>query len=132
MIQTVAKAIAGRTDLPDVRPGKHEIWLTFIRRIGPSEERVVPGQKRVLSVSTGRELLYAVAREVVLAVFGDVVQVVKDLPNLKVRLLDRRADVHLPGAPPLDQAGQIWLKVTVRRYEPGLLERLFGERTNAG
>jgi|GEM_PF-1932716 len=132
MIQTVAKAIAGRTDLPDVRPGKHEIWLTFIRRIGPSEERVVPGQKRVLSVSTGRELLYAVAREVVLTVFGDVVQVVKDLPNLKVRLLDRRADVHLPGAPPLDQAGQIWLKVTVRRYEPGLLERLFGERTNAG
>jgi len=83
-------------------------------------------------VSTGRELLYAVAREVVLTVFGDVVQVVKDLPNLKVRLLDRRADVHLPGAPPLDQAGQIWLKVTVRRYEPGLLERLFGERTNAG
>lgn len=119
-------------DLPEVRPGKHEIWLTFIRRIGPSEERVVPGRKRVLSVTTGRELLYAVAREVVLTVFGDEAQVVTDLPNLKLRLLDHRADVHLPGAPPLDQAGQIWLKVSVRRYEPGLLERIFGERTEAG
>ncbi|MBP2018573.1 hypothetical protein J2Z79_001988 [Symbiobacterium terraclitae] len=131
MIRTVAKAIASRIDLPEVRPGKHEIWLTFIRRTGPSDERVLPGRKRVLSVTTGPELLYAVAREVVLTVFGDEVQVVKDLPNLKIRLLDHRADVHLPGAPPLDQAGQIWLRVTVRRYEPGLLERIFGERTEA-
>jgi len=122
----VAAAIAAQIGEPVIRPGKHELWLTYVRRRPEGEERVLPGRKLVLTAATGKELLYAVAREVVLTVFGDLVRVVDDLPNLTVWLLDRRGEVHLPGAPPPEAAEQIWLRVTVRRFEPGLWERLFG------
>lgn len=128
----MAAAIVTETGIPKVRPGRHEIWLTFVRRDGSTEERVMPGRKVVRSVVTGHELVHAVAEAIVLTVFGELVQVVKELPNLRLRLLERRAQVHLPGAPPLEQDGQIWLKVTVRRSEPGLLERLFRLRADAG
>lgn len=132
LIRKVAAAIVTETGIPKVRPGRHEIWLTFVRRDGSTEERVMPGRKVVHSVVTGHELVHAVAEAIVLTVFGELVQVVKELPNLRLRLLERRAQVHLPGAPPLEQDGQIWLKVTVRRSEPGLLERLFRLRADAG
>lgn len=127
----MAAAIVTEVGIPKVRPGRHEIWLTFVRRTGLTEERVMPGYKVVRSVVNGRELLDAVAEAIVLAVFGELAQVVDELPNLRLSLLDRRAQVRMPGAPPLDQDGQIWLRVTVRRNEPGLLERLFWRRANA-
>ncbi|MFB5082645.1 hypothetical protein [Symbiobacterium thermophilum] len=132
MIRRVAAVIIAETGIPKVRPGRHEIWLTFVRRTGTSEERVMPGRRDVRSVMTGQELAHAVAESIVLTVFGGEIQVVDQLPNVKLRLLDRRADLHLPGAPPLDQDGQVWLRVTVRRSEPGLLERLFGPRVHTG
>ena len=131
IIRNVATATVTETGIPKVRPGRHEIWLTFVRRTGSDEERVMPGRKVVCSVVNGQELVYAVSETIILTVFGDLVQVVRELPNLRLRLLDKTAKIHLPGAPPLDQDGQIWLRVTVRRNEPGLLERLFGSRANA-
>lgn len=128
VVRTVATAMAVQLGVPEVRPGKHEVWLTFVRRNGITEELVMPGHRVMVTAQTGPELLNAVARAVVLATFGAEIQVVRDLPNLSVRLLDRREVVHLPGAPPPENPDQIWLKVTVRRYEPGLLARLFGER----
>ena len=132
VVRRVAAVIIAETGIPKVRPGRHEVWLTFVRRSGTSEERLMPGRKDVHSVMTGQELVHAVAESIVLTVFGAEIQLVDHLPNVRLRLLDRRAELHLPGAPPLDQDGQVWLRVTVRRSEPGLLERLFGVRADAG
>lgn len=124
--------IRAETGIPKVRPGRHEIWLTFVRRSGRAEERVMPARRIEQSVMTGPELIDAVAESIVLSVFGDEVQVVPHVPNLHLRLLDRQATVHMPGAPPPDEDGQVWLRVAVRRSEPGLLERMFWRRANPG
>lgn len=126
MVQLVAKAIRERIDLVGFQPSKYDLWLHFIRLEDGAEREVLPATKRVEEATTESELLYKVAEQVVLAVFGSEITVVTELPNLMVRLLDHRATVHLPGAPALDQPDQIFLKVSLSRHEPGLWQRLFG------
>lgn len=130
MIQHVAEVIEEQADLASVafQPGKVSIWLRFIRLEPGGEQEVVPARKVVAEALSRRALLYTVAEQVVLAVFGSEVQVVYDVPNLMVKLFDRKTMVRLPGCPPLEQEEQIFLKVTVYRYEPGLWQRLFGSQ----
>lgn len=128
MIQHAAKAVQEQVDLGRVafHPGKVSVWLRFVRLDPGGEREVLPAQKVVKEVRTEKELLYQVAEQVVLTVFGSELTVVSDLPNLILKLFDQKTLVHLPGAPALEQADQIFLKVTVYRYEPGLWKRLFG------
>jgi len=132
VIQKVAEAIDEQVGRPACLAGKCELWLTYVKRTGGSDAAVMPGRKLIIDAAGPTELLYAIAAEVVLSVFGDEIRVVDDLPNLLLRLLDRRGEVHLPGAPDLAQEAQIWLKVTVHRHEPGLWQRLFGRGQEPG
>lgn len=126
LIQTVAQAITSEIELTSCPSAKYEVWLRFVR-LGPGAERpVMPARKLLIEAQTPKELIYATATEVVLAVYGAEVTVVDHLPNLILRLLDKKGLVHLPGAPPLDEAEQIFLKVKVSRYQPGLWQQLFG------
>lgn len=129
LIQVVAEAIDDQVGRPECRPGKYDLWLTYIKRVGSGESAVLPGRRSVIDASGPTDLLYEVSAAVVLSVFGDEVQVVDELPNLQVRLLDRKGTVRLPGAPDPQQDGQIWLKVAVNRHEPGLWKRLFGKES---
>lgn len=130
MIQLVAKAIRAEIDLTEFHPHKYDLWFNFLRMENGAERAVLPAAKRVETAATESELLYKVAEQVVLTIFGAEVRVVDDLPNLIVRLLDHRATIHLPGAPALDAPDQIFLKVTVSRHEMGLWEQLFGPSSN--
>lgn len=129
MVQAVAKAIQAQVDLPGFQPHKYDIWLHFIREENGTEREVLPAVRQVEEAMTEDELVYKVAEQVVLAVFGSEIPVVADLPNLILRLLGHRALVHLPGAPALEAPEQVFLKVTVSRHEPGLWERLFGSES---
>lgn len=130
MIQHAARALEAQIDWGaiDFHPGKFSIWLRFIRLTEGGEQEVLPAHKLVREAMTEKELRYLLAEQVVLTVFGSELTVVTDLPNLVVKLNDRKSTVHLPGAPPLEQPDQIFLKVTVYRYEPGLWARLFGSK----
>lgn len=130
MTRHVAKAIEEQIDLSAVsfQSGKVSIWLRFIRLESGGEQEVLPAQKVIAEVLSPRALLYKVAEQVVLSVFGSEVTVVAEVPNLIVKLFDRKAMVRVPGGPPLEQEKQIFLKVTVYRYEPGLWQRLFGAK----
>ncbi len=123
-----AAAIQTALPLPEIRPGKFSVWLKFVRLTSAGEESIAPPTKQILTAATAAELTQQLAENALLAVFGAEVQVVQDLPNLIVKVLDRKATVPMPGAPPLDQAGQVFLKATVYEYSPGLWEKLFGGR----
>lgn len=131
MARTVAKRL--HTALPDAgfSPGRFSVWLRFVRYVpaeggGQLEETVGVTSRLFLTALSTAELYEQMAQNVILKVYGEEIQTVKDLPNLVVRVDGRRAKLPMPGAPPLDQAGQILLKVTVFRYQPGLWEQLFG------
>lgn len=126
MVQTVARPLADHFDQLQIPPGKFDIWLQFVRPEEGGDREILPAQKQRVEALSTKELLYAVALEVTLAVFGGENRVVRDLPNLAVRVLDRRAKIHLPGAPALEAPGQVILKVSVSRHQPGLWTRLFG------
>src|SRR5690606_13572922 len=111
----------------EFRPGRFSVWLRFVRSPepgAPPTEQVGEVQKRVDTAGSYNELIHLIAREIVLAVYGAEVQVVTEVPNLIITLLGHRHRVHMPGAPPLDEPDQIFLKVTVYRYQPSLLELL--------
>ncbi|MFZ5827897.1 MAG: hypothetical protein ACOY94_26635 [Bacillota bacterium] len=130
MIEHVARAIEEQTDLDSLsfQAGKLSIWLRFVRLETGGEQEVLPALKVVAEALTRKALLYKVAEQVVLAVFGSEVTVVSEVPNLIIKLFDHKAMVYVPGNPPLEQEGQVFLKVTVYRYEPGLWQRLFGAK----
>lgn len=113
----------------DFRPGKVSMWIKLVK-LGEMEGARVelnegPTQKVIVTAGSYQELLQAVAENLVLAVFGAEVSLVKALPNLIVKLFDRKRTVAVAGGPPLDQAGQLYLKATVYRWEPSLWEQLF-------
>lgn len=134
LAQTQA-AILGKINLPDFQPCKVSMWLKFVR-IEESdgakvEQNAGPVQKLVFTAGSPEELVHQVTENMLLTVYGAEVQIVKDLPNLIVKLFDKKAYVPVAGAPPLDQPGQIYLKATVYRFEPSLWDQLFG-RAPAG
>lgn len=136
LLSQVAEAIRSKIDLPEFHAGKFSMWLKFVRPVitedGTRMEESVGGlQKLVFTAGSFDELLLHVAENAVLAVYGAELPVVKELPNLIVKLIDRKSFVPVPGGPPVDQAGQVFLKATVYRYEPSLWEQIFGRKQEA-
>lgn len=130
LLEQTAKAIERAISLPDFRPTKVSMWLKFVR-LGsengtPIEQTTGHVQKLIFVAASFPELVRQVAENLILAVYGAEVPVVREMPNLIVRLFDQKAWVQVPGAPPIDQADQIFLKATVYRYEPDLWAQLFG------
>jgi len=124
------RAISQMIARPDFTHGKISMFIKFVRFVDSDgsqmEEAVGHVNKQVLTVSSYNELLRLVAENMMLAVYGAEVQLVKEMPNLIVRLFDQRAIIPTPGAPPLDAPGQIYLKATVYRYTPSLWDSLLG------
>ncbi|MFZ5815576.1 MAG: hypothetical protein ACOY93_09790, partial [Bacillota bacterium] len=92
MIQHAARALEAQIDWGaiDFHPGKFSIWLRFIRLTEGGEQEVLPAHKLVREAMTEKELRYLLAEQVVLTVFGSELTVVTDLPNLVVKLNDRK------------------------------------------
>ncbi|HEY3368633.1 MAG TPA: hypothetical protein VGK74_26545 [Symbiobacteriaceae bacterium] len=122
-------AIRERLDLPRFDAGKVSVWIKFVRHVRSDgslmEEPVGPVQKMVLYIASYDDLVRTVAENMILTVYGSDLQIVPHLPNLIVKLFDRKVFVPVAGAPPLDQPDQIFLKATVYRYEPSLWDQLF-------
>lgn len=89
------------------------------------EEPVGNVHKLVLQVNSLDELVGELADNMVVAVYGGDIQLVKEMPNLIIKLFDQKVWIPMTGAPPIDQAGQIYLKATVYRWEPSLWDQLF-------
>jgi len=127
----VELAIRRRLTLPDFRPGKVSVWIKLIRYSqldgGLVEETVGNIHKLMLAVNSSDELMQELSANMVVSVYGGEMQLVKEMPNLIVKLFDRKAYVEMPGAPPVDQAGQLVLKATVYRWEPSLWDQLLGK-----
>lgn len=112
-------------------PGRYSLWLRLVK---PSvidgsivDHPIGAAQKLVMTFRSRDELLEAIAENALVTVYGAEVALVKEMPNLIVKLLDRKARVPVSGAPPLDAPNQPFLKVTVYRFEPSLWERLTGK-----
>jgi hypothetical protein len=130
LLARTERAIAEQVTLSDFEPCKVSMWLKFVK-LQPvdgtnMEVNITPVQKVIFTASSFAELVQEVAENMVLAVYGADAPPVKELPNLIVKLFDQKARIATPGAPPLEEEGQIFLKATVYRYEPSLWERLFG------
>lgn len=129
LLGQVTKAILSRVDLPTFHPGEVSCWIKFVKLVGTNgakvEESVGGVQKLIFDAGSVAELVHEVAENALLTVYGAETPIVTDMPNLIVKLFDKKVFVPMAGAPPLDQLGQIYLKVTVYRYDPGLWEQLF-------
>jgi hypothetical protein len=129
LVKRVALAIRERINPPDFHPCKVSVWIKLVRLVtvdGTHMEETVGNVHKVLfDVISPDELIAEVADNLVLAAFGGDVQIFKEMPNLIVKLFESKAYIALPGAPPIDQAGQVFLKATVYRWEPSLWDQLF-------
>lgn len=128
LTQTEA-AIRERIGSVHFQPCKVSIWIKFVRRVPMDgayvEEPAGPVHKLLVPIETEQELIATVAENMVLAVFGGDLQVGERMPNLIVKLFDRKAFIPLPGNPPVEQPDQVYLKATVYRYEPSLWDQFF-------
>lgn len=111
-------------------PGRYSLWLRLVKP-GLLDGSVVdvamgPPSKLALTVKSQDELLAAIAENALVTVYGAEIPLVKEMPNLIVKLLERKQRIAVTGAPPLDVADQPFLKVTVYRFEPSLWDRLMG------
>lgn len=129
LVSRVNQAILERVRLDEFHPGKVSVWIKLVKPVfqdGVHMEETVGNVHKVMFVANSlEELVREVADNMVLAAFGGDVQLVKDLPNVIVKLFEHKLYVPLPGAPPIDQAGQLFLKATVYRWEPSLWDQLF-------
>jgi hypothetical protein len=125
----VAKAIHEYVSPPEFHPGKVSVWIKLVRPQlmdgAHVEETLGSVHKVIFDAISLDELIREVADNLVLAAFGGDVQIVTAMPNLIVKLFETKGYVPIPGAPPIDQAGQVYLKATVYRWEPSLWDQLF-------
>ncbi|HYF95738.1 MAG TPA: hypothetical protein VD969_26275 [Symbiobacteriaceae bacterium] len=130
LVATVEAAIRSHVEPPDFGHGKVSVWIKLVRpaKAPDPEETVGQVHKVLLTVSSFDDLVEQVAENLVVAIFGGDVQVVSSMPNLIVKLMEKKAYVPLPGAPPIDQSGQVFLKATVYRWEPSLWDQIFGKK----
>lgn len=131
----IEEAIRARFEPMDVHAGKVSVWIKLVRlnRVEGTqvEETVGNVHKITFLITCLQDLVRELSDNLVLAVYGGDVQVVQSMPNLIVKLFDHKQVVAIPGAPPLDQPGQIYLKATVYKWEPSLLDQLFGKKEDA-
>jgi hypothetical protein len=129
LVAQTESAIRERFAADEFHPGKVSVWIKLIRQVPMEqtqlEETVGSVHKVLLPASSFPELIRALSENLVVTVYGGELQIVREMPNLIIKLFDRKAVVPVPGAPPLDQAGQIFLKATVYRWEPSLWDQLF-------
>jgi hypothetical protein len=132
LVRTTAHAIREQVRPAEFHACKVSLWIKLVRPAMADgahiEETVGNVHKVILHVNSLDDLTKEVAENMVLAAFGGDVQLVKEMPNLIVKLFDHKAYVQIPGAPPLDQTGQVFLKATVYRWEPSLWDQLFGSK----
>lgn len=112
-------------------PGRYSLWLRLVK---PGEldgsivdQPIGPASKLALTVKSRDELIEAIAENALVTIYGAEVPLVKEMPNLIVKLLEKKRRLQVPGAPPLDAKDQPFLKVTVYRFEPSLWDRLMGK-----
>lgn len=120
-------------ELPNFRPGKVSLWLKYVRLKRDDgailEETDGPVQKQVFLAASPDELMQDVAENILLFVFGAELSQVKGLPNLIIKLFDKKVRLQTPAAPALDEPDQLFLKATVYEYHPSLWEQLFSRRS---
>ena len=84
------------------RPGKVSMWVKLVKLgdMDGSQVEITQGSTHKVIVTAGswQELLQAVAENLVLAVYGAEISLVKELPNLIVKLFDRKRTVPIVGA----------------------------------
>lgn len=136
LVTQTAEAIeSALPESADFRPGRVSIWIKLVRpglMDGAAVEMTEgPTQKVLMTAGSYQELLRTIAENLVLTVYGAEVSLVRELPNLIIKLFDRKATVAVAGAPPVGTPGQLYLKATVYRWEPSLWERLFPSRAEA-
>lgn len=129
---TVEAAIKGRIRPTEFRPGKVSVWIKMVKLVGNQEETAGHVHKVLLTAAHDEDLIRQLAENLVVATFGADVPLVESMPNLIVKLFDTKAYVAIPGAPPIDQAGQLFLKATVYPFEPSLWDQLFGKKERTG
>lgn len=130
LVAGVEAAIRRGTEQPDFQHGKVSLWMKLVRLDSEGrEETVGPVHKVLLTASSYDDLLRQVAENLVVATFGGDVQLVEAMPNLVLKLFEQKAYVAVPGAPPIDQAGQLLLKGTVYRSEPSLWDSWFKKKS---
>jgi hypothetical protein len=118
--RTISEALGPATFVP----GKFSLWLRFVR-LSAAEETVGQPHKVVLAATSLSELIHLVAENAVLTVYGAAIPVVAEMPNLILKYGGRKQVISTGANLPVDQPGQIFLKVTVYEYHPGLWEQLF-------
>lgn len=132
LVSRIKERILATLEVEGFRPGKISLWLKFVQFGSmdgtPVETAISPVHRVVFTAASIDELVEQVAENLVLQVFGAETQVVRELPNLIVKLFDHKAMIPMDGAPPLDAPDQVFVKATVYRYDPGLWEQLFGRR----
>ncbi|MDF2627311.1 MAG: hypothetical protein K0R39_1142 [Symbiobacteriaceae bacterium] len=127
LVAKVESALRTHLKAPDFRHGKASVWMKLVRPLGANQEETVGDVHKVLLTATSYDdLLRQVSENLVVAAFGGDVQLVDAMPNLIVKVFESKAYVPIAGAPPIDQAGQVFLKATVYKWEPSLWDQIFG------
>lgn len=130
-----AKILHG-VKVPEFHPGEVSLWVRFVR-FRPLdgayvEENVAHPCKHDFHANTVEEVAAAAAEQIALAVYGAEAPVLHAMPNLVVRLFAHKAIIPWPGAAPLTEPGQIWLKATANTCDRSLWDQLFGHRKPHG
>ncbi len=128
-VEQVARIIERHVEPPaDFHPGKVSVWIKLVRFVSVDgakmEETVGTVHKLIFVADTVPELIRVVAENMVLVAFGSEVQLVREMPNLIVKLFDQKRFVPIPGAPPLDEPDQLYLKATIYEFRPSLWDQL--------
>lgn len=120
MITVVAATIQHEVSAVEVRHGKYDLWLRFVRVEGGEECEISAALREPLEAMDKADLVRQVAEQIVLFVFGSEATPVSDMPNLRLFFLGHRAVVPMPGAPDPSQPGQVFLKVSVTERRASL------------
>lgn len=133
LVAKVEAAILAHLEPPEFSHGKVSVWIKLIKPAAGQdpEETVGHVHKVLLTAVSFQDLVQQLAENLVVAIFGGDVQLAQSMPNLVVKMFESKAWIPVPGAPPVDQAGQIFLKATVYRWEPSLWDQIFGKKAHA-
>lgn len=130
LVAQVEQAIRAHAQPPERGHGKASVWIKLVKPAKAPEPEETVGQvhKVMLTFTSYDDLIQEIAENLVVAVFGGDVQLVPALPNLIIKLFEHKFYVPVPGAPPIDQSGQVFLKATVYHWEPSLWDQIFGKK----
>lgn len=132
MVSDLTRQVREQVAPPTFRPGKVSLWLKLVRLVPMDgslvEENEGPVQKLILRAAAFDDLAQQMAENMVLYIYGAEVPLVREMPNVIMKLFDRKVRLKMAGAPPLEEPGQLFLKATVYEHSPSLWEQLFPRR----